>query len=205
VILLVCAVPAELAWLGERAGVETLVAGVGPVEAAASVAHVLARRRFDVVVDAGIAGAFRGAFAIGDAVVVGEERFELDRENGEPIMPADGVRIEDRVLADATLVEAVTALGFPHARGITVARPTCTDATAERLRARGAEVESMEGFAVLRAAQLAGVPALEVRGISNFSGDRSVSEWDIAAGLAGLRRVLNATLDLLHMMPAHAD
>jgi futalosine hydrolase len=202
-ILLVCAVPAEIAWLGARAGVETLVAGIGPVEAAASVAGALARRRYDVVIDTGIAGAFRGTFAIGDAVVVGDERFELDRETGEPIASSDGARVEDRARSDAALVEALTALGFPRASGITVARPTSTDRTAQRLRALGAEVESMEGFAVLRAAAIAGVPAIEVRGISNFSGDRAASEWDFEAGLRGLRRVLNASLEILHTTPAH--
>jgi futalosine hydrolase len=205
VILLVCAVPAELAWLDERAGVETLVAGIGPVEAAARVARALARRPYDVVLDAGIAGAFRGTFSVGDGVVVFEERIEIDRENGEAILAAEGSHIEDRARADAALVDAIAALGFPQARGITVARATCTEATARRLRAVGAQIESMEGFAVLRAAEIAGVPAIELRGISNYAGDRDASEWDIAAGLGGLRRIVNATLDLLHTAPAHAD
>ncbi|HEX8807183.1 MAG TPA: hypothetical protein VF741_09540, partial [Candidatus Aquilonibacter sp.] len=101
-------------------------------------------------------------------------------------------------------IEAITALGFPLLRGVTVSQVTATDATAEHLRRRGAEIESMEGFAVLRAAQLAGVPAVEVRGISNIVGDRTQSEWNFDAGIHGLRRVLNATLDLFYTM-AHAD
>jgi futalosine hydrolase len=205
VILLVCAVSAELAWLGERAGVETLVAGIGPVEAAARVARALTLHRYNFVVDAGIAGAFRGEFAVGDAVVVAEERIEIDRENGEAIVPAAGSRIEDCTYADAALVEAIEALGFPRARGITVPRVTCTEITAQRLHEKGVQVESMEGFAVLRAAELAGVPAVELRGISNYVGDRASGEWDIAAGLGGLRRIVNAMLDLLHTVPAHAD
>ncbi len=40
-ILLVCAVAQEIEWLGPRAGVETLVAGIGPVDAAARVARAL--------------------------------------------------------------------------------------------------------------------------------------------------------------------
>jgi futalosine hydrolase len=205
VILLVCAVPAELAWLGERAGVETLVAGIGPVEAAARVARAIAQRRYSFVVDAGIAGAFRGGFAVGDAVVVAEELIEVDRENGEPIVAAAGSRIEDRTHADAALVEAIEALGFRRAHGITVPRVTSTEMTAHRLREKGVQVESMEGFAVLRAAELAGVPAVELRGISNYVGDRASAEWDIAAGLGGLRRIVNATLELLHTAQARAE
>jgi futalosine hydrolase len=204
-ILVVCAVAKELDWLNSRAGVEVLVAGVGPVDAAARVAKHLSHNKYDVVVNAGIAGAFSSCAEVGDGVVVGEEMMELNLETGERIALPDGNIIADRVPADAQLAEAITALGFPLVRGITVARVTATDTTAQRLREKGAEIESMEGFAVLRAAQLAGIPAIEVRGISNYVGDRAKSAWDFDAGLRGLRRVLNATLDLLHTLPVSAE
>jgi futalosine hydrolase len=81
-------------------------------------------------------------------------------------------------------------------RGLTVAAVTTTDATARRLRTRyEAEVESMEGFSVLRAAAVANVPAIEVRGISNYVGDRAASEWDFAAGARATARALEAVLE----------
>ena len=199
-ILLVCAVAQELEWLGPRAGVETLVAGVGPVDAAARVARALVAQKYDMVVNAGIAGAFPGVAHVGDGVVVGEELFEIQQENGAPLALPPGNLVADRVPADSHLIEAITALGFPLVRGITVSEVTASEATATHLRGRGAEIESMEGFAVMRAAQLAGVPAIEVRGISNIVGDREKSEWNFDAGISGLRRVLNATLDLLYTM-----
>jgi futalosine hydrolase len=204
-ILLVSAVAQELDWLGPRAGVETLVSGIGPVDAAARVSRALAAQRYDVVINAGIAGVFEGVAKIGDGVVVGEELYELMQETGAPLALPPGNLIAERVPADTQLIEAVTALGFPLVRGITVSHVTSTEATAQRLRARGAEVESMEGFAVLRAAQLANIPAIELRGISNFVGDRSKSGWDFNAGLSGLRSIVNATLDLLHTTPSQGD
>ncbi len=204
-ILLVCAVAQEVDWLGPRAGVETLISGIGPVDAAVRTARALVAQRYDMVISCGIAGAFPGVAHVGDGVVVGEELYEMQQESGAPLTLPSGSLIADRVPSDAHLIEAITALGFPLVRGITVSHVTATDATAQRLRARGAEIESMEGFAVLRAAQLANVPAIEVRGISNMVGDRSKSEWDLNAGVMGLRRVLNATLDLLHTSPTHAD
>ncbi|HTU71194.1 MAG TPA: futalosine hydrolase [Candidatus Baltobacteraceae bacterium] len=204
-ILLVSATAQELDWLGPRAGVETLTCGIGPVDAAARVARALAEQQYDMLVNAGIAGAFAGVAHVGDGVVVGEELYELQLESGAPLVLPFGNLLAERIPSDAPLIEAISGLGFPLVRGITVSQVTTTDATAQRLRARGAEIESMEGFAVLRAAQLAGIPAIEVRGISNIVGDRSKGEWDFEAGLAGLRRVLNATLDLLHTAPAHAE
>ncbi len=204
-ILLVCAVSAELEWLGSRAGVETLVTGVGPVDAAARVGRALSERSYEVVINVGIAGAMRGVAAVGAGVVVGEELMEINLETGERLALPSGNVVVDRVPADHQLSDAIIALGFPLVRGITVPRVTTTDATAKRLHERGAEIETMEGFAVLRAAQLAGVPALELRGISNIVGDRASSEWDFEAGLRGLRMVLNATLDVLYTTPANAD
>jgi futalosine hydrolase len=46
------------------------------------------------------------------------------------------------------------------------------------------EVEAMEGFGVLRAAELAGVPALEVRVISNPVHDADRGRWKISDALA---------------------
>jgi futalosine hydrolase len=204
-ILLVCAVAQELEWAGPRAGVETLVTGIGPVDAAARVARALAAKRYDVVVNAGIAGAIRGIANVGDGVIVGEELYPLQLETHAPLSLPPGNLVADRVPADAQLIEAVTALGFSLVRGVTVSSVTATDETAQRLRAMGAEIETMEGFAVLRAAQLANVPAIEVRGISNIVGDRAESGWDFNAGIGGLRRILNATLDILHTLPVNAD
>lgn len=130
---------------------------------------------------------------------------EINIETGERLALPPGNVVVDRVPSDRQLADLIEALGFPLVRGITVSRVTATDATAARLRERGAEIETMEGFAVLRAAQLAGVPALEVRGISNIVGDRATSQWDMEAGMRGLRTVLNATLDVLYTTPANAE
>jgi futalosine hydrolase len=194
-ILIVCAVEKELAFWTPVHGVETLVTGVGPVEAACSVTHALSQRRYQLVVNAGIAGAFSGCAEIGEGVGVAVDRMDVALETGERLaLPDDGAAIE-HATSDARLLAALNARGFKLLRGITVSRVTATDATAQRLHASGAQVESMEGFAVLRAAEKAGVPAIEVRGISNIVGDRAKSGWDFPAGVRGLESVLNALLD----------
>jgi len=47
----------------------------------------------------------------------------------------------------------------------------------------------MEGAAVVHAARRAGVPAIEIRSISNTTGDRPKQRWDIAAAFTALARV----------------
>jgi futalosine hydrolase len=197
VILVVCALLAELRYVSERPNVEILACGIGPVEAAVAVSSALARGRFDAVVNAGIGGAFRGSARVGDAVLVRDELLaDLGLEGGGTLSLPDGAMLVERTAADPALLGICTPTALPLVRGVTVAQVTATDATAARLRTRyTADVESMEGFSVLRAAAVAKVPALEVRGISNYVGDRASGEWDFAAGARATARALEAVLD----------
>jgi futalosine hydrolase len=204
VILLAYAIDQEIAFWQPRADVDTLRMGVGPVEAASSVARALATRTYDLVVNAGIAGAHEGVAAVGDGVIVADEFLELTLESGEAIVLPDGQEMVYRASSDPALCAQLAERGFPLLHGNTVSIITATDATASRLARLDAQVESMEGFAVLRAAQLAGVPAIELRGISNRVGDRDLSQWNFAAGVAGLRAILEVFFSMLDATPMKA-
>ena len=53
----------------------------------------------------------------------------------------------------------------------------------------------MEGFGVLRAASLAGVPAIELRAISNEIGEPDRSLWQIVGSIEALSAVTPALLE----------
>ncbi|GAC1305963.1 MAG: futalosine hydrolase [Vulcanimicrobiaceae bacterium] len=206
-ILVVCALPQELRDLDVRAydpaRVGVLACGVGPVEAAIATARALAARRYDAVVNAGIGGAFPGRARVGDALALASDTFaDLGLEGGGELALPPGTLV-DEARADAELLERLAGGPLPVVTGVTVGAVTATVATAERLAARyGATVESMEGFAVLRAATLAGVPAVEVRGISNYVGERARSAWDFAAGTRATARALAFVLERLIAHPS---
>ncbi len=199
-ILVVCAAAAELRGFA-RAGVDVVPVGVGPVEAALGTLRALAGKSYRLAINAGIAGAFAGRAAVGDAVAVTDETYvDLGREDRVALALPDGLHVEANCESDraqlACLRDAATALVFGS--GITSATVTTSDARAATLAARfAATAESMEGFAVLRAAALANVPALELRGISNMVGDRARSQWDFRAGAAATVRALDAFLDVV--------
>jgi futalosine hydrolase len=203
-ILIVCALARELDGFVCPAGAEIVTCGVGPVEAAAATAQALAAGRFEAVVNAGIAGAFPGCGSVGDAFVIADETFAgLGLEGGAPLTLPDGATLAQHVRSASVLLEAAARTTLALARGLTVSAITTTDATALRLRdAYHADVESMEGFAVLRAAERAGAPAIEVRGISNLVGDRALAQWDFRAGsraaVAALTALVAVLPDALH-------
>ena len=200
-ILVVCAVAQELAALTVRDGVDVVAVGVGPVEAAIGTARALAARPYDAVVNAGIAGGFRDRCTVGDVVVCSREDYaELGLEDGTTFPLPGGVQLVRSVEADETLLRPFINGLIPVivGRGVTSAIVTSTTARALVLAHRfRSDVESMEGFSVLRAAQLAGVPAIEIRGVSNLVGERESNGWDFRAGAAAAVATTDALLDVL--------
>jgi len=157
VLLVVAATERELAIVR---GAETACCGVGPVEAALRTAHALFGRDVTAVLHIGIAGA-RTIDA--PALVLGSEAVYRDVIDDGSTFP----RIE-RVEPDAALLAAArTALPEAHVAPIS----TCGKVGG------GTDVEAMEGFGVLRAAQLAGVPAVELRAISNAVNEPDRAKW----------------------------
>ncbi|GAC1413723.1 MAG: futalosine hydrolase [Candidatus Velthaea sp.] len=200
-ILIVCAVAQELAAYEGRPGVDVIAVGVGPVEAAVGTTRALARVPYRFAINAGIGGGFRRRTAIGDAVAITEGYFvDLGLEGGGTLNLPGGITLANHIAGDGDLLEWYGS-AIPHGRrgiGLTSATITTTDRRAADLDARfSPSIEAMEGFAVLRAAKLAGVPAIELRGVSNYVGDRAASEWDFRAGAAAVVAALATLLDVV--------
>lgn len=167
VLLLVAATDRELC------AHDGLVCGVGPVDAAAATARALALNAVEAVVHVGLAGG-RG-LGIG-TLVVGTEAVYADLSASWPVV--------ERVEADAALLASARA-ALPEA----ASQPIHTSAAvggASNSLLHGPLVEAMEGFGVLRAAAQAGVPAVEVRAISNEIGEEDRSRWEVSAALGAL-------------------
>ncbi|MDI6710802.1 MAG: futalosine hydrolase [Bacillota bacterium] len=196
-ILVVTAVAAEreavLRGLHGDRMFDVLVAGVGPVAAAANTAKVLATAGYGLVVSAGIGGGFAGRAEVGSLVVADEiVAADLGVETPEGFISLDELGFgSTRLPVDAGLVKAVTgalaAAGLTVRTGpvLTVATGTGTAESAAELAARvpGAAAEAMEGYGVAFAAHECGVPVLEIRAISNLVGPRDRNAWRIKEAL----------------------
>jgi futalosine hydrolase len=174
VILVVAATERELAGAGDT---PTLACGIGPIEAAATTARVLTVQQPEAVLHVGIAGA-RGIPAA--ELVIGSESIYEDA--------AEGGLVTLRVVPDTKLLEAVRR-AIPEAR-------VCPIGTSARVGGTsGCAVEAMEGFAVLRAAALAGIPAVEVRAVSNEIDEPDRGLWQFDEALAALATAVPRLLD----------
>jgi len=174
-VLVVAATPSELDAVH---GVATLCCGIGPVEAALTTARALALGRPALVLHVGIAGAHTLA---PPALVLGSESVYSD------LAGVTSLPLRTRLSPDPELLEV--------ARRVLPTAHVCPIATSARIGGgEGVEVEAMEGFAVLGAARQAGVPALELRAISNTVGE-PWSDWRVGEALVALAAAVAALVE----------
>jgi nucleoside phosphorylase len=171
VILLVAATEIELC------DHEGLVCGIGPVEAATVTARHIALSPPDAVLHVGIAGA-RGITPGG--LVIGSESHYSDIEAEIPVV--------DRVEPDPGLLDLVRG-ALPDALVLPIGTSAAVGGASD------VRVEGMEGFGVLRACAIAGVPAVELRAISNEISEGDRSRWRIGRALEGLSDAIPRVLE----------
>lgn len=188
-ILVVAATAHELAapdgWL-------TLQCGVGPVDAAAATARAITALTPAVVLHVGIAGARRSRALAPASVVIGSEARYCDLEISPDWAP--------RVVAASPPLLDLTRRVLPTAAVLPIGTSARVGGTTD------CEVEAMEGFAVLRAAQLAGIPAIEMRAISNEIEEADRARWYFAAAFAAITAVTPIVVDAIaHWLDTRAS
>lgn len=183
-------------------GLRVIVSGVGRTNAAvATTLAVAGRTDSPLVISAGIAGSLPvgentpkiGSLVLGTAACYAEEGlmtaegFTSIAEMGFPLAAfAEG----NSITADSGLFEALRG-AFPEvATGPIATVATCsgTDGLAAEIASRTSAIaEAMEGAAVLHAARLLGARAVELRSISNRTGDRERQDWRLPEAFEALR------------------
>lgn len=191
-----------VAWRSTRLNdqCDIVIAGIGKANAAAATVHA-ATPDTPFVLSTGLCGALPGSgLAITDTILATRsiyadeglltpDGFQTCAEMGFPI-GQDGT---DIALPDAQLMDRLSPLA-DHAGPIaTVSTCSGTDTGAAHVvRRTRALAEAMEGAAVLHAAHRLGLPAAELRVVSNTTGDRAAQQWDIRAALARLGEVIGS-------------
>ena len=140
------------------------ICGVGQARAAAAAAKVIAAERPDRIVLAGVAGAYGDEPAVGSVCAVCEER-------------------------EAGLPKQYAAVFRP--KSVTSKLPNVISNTTPLIGAEpcGAQIENMEGAAVMAVCEALGVECCEVRAISNRT-DQLFGEWRVEEAATNLAEIL---------------
>jgi futalosine hydrolase len=181
VILVVAATDFEAA-LVDGAAVRTVVSGIGPVEAALATSRAIAVEPPTAILQFGIAGAQTLPNA---SLVLGSEAVYCD-----VLDPLARIPRVERVQPGAELLAAARR-ALPDAQVLPIGTTGRVGGGID------CEVEAMEGFGVLRAAALAGIPALELRAVSNPVAEADRDRWSVDDALEALRAALPPLLEEL--------
>ena len=206
-VLIVVATAGEAALLRElppRA--RLVVSGVGPVASALATARALQESPADLVVSAGIAGAYPGSGLRPGDLAVSSRIVQADLGAwdgpawlnlgalGLSVLPEGSHDAEFAVWDGAAAYAQAAEAAFGPMLTLSAVTGDTETAAALARRYPGALTEGMEGSGVAHAALLAGVPALEVRGVSNAVGPRDRAAWRIPEALRATRRGLDMLL-----------
>jgi futalosine hydrolase len=172
-VLVIAATERELVGVADA-----FVCGVGPVDSAAATARVLAERRPRAVLHVGLAG--RHGF-VEPELVLGSRALYCD---------TDSRLVTASVSPDPALL-AIARAALPQA----LVAPIGTSARVNGTT--GCEIEGMEGFAVLRACELAVVPAVELRVTANEISEPDRARWRFDDALELLASIVPGLLEAL--------
>ncbi len=179
------------------------VIGVGKAAAAMHTTRLLLTRRPDWLLLIGVCGAYpESGLEVGALCLIGEDLLADEGvalpDGGFLGLATMGLGEVGPFLADAIRSQAVArSLAAPVLRGATVSTCSGNDERSRALAARsGAQVETMEGAAVLQVCRAFDVPVVQLRCVSNRTGDRARAGWDLHGAIDRLHaavRTLAAT------------
>jgi len=180
---------------------DLLITGIGTTFTACHLTQSLNQYKYQLVVNAGVAGSLSSDLHIGEVVNVVDEEFAdlgIEEENefltlfDSGFMNPDEFPFENRLLRADKLPYAVH---LSRVKGITSNTSHGRRSSINRLKSQfTAQVESMEGAAVFYVCRWFGIPCLQIRAVSNYVAPGFEAQWDIPLALDNLK---NTLLDLL--------
>jgi futalosine hydrolase len=170
----------------EALNFDILITGVGMTATAFALGTKL-QSRYTQVLNLGIAGAFDRNIALGELVYITSDLFsELGAEDGLEFISIDALGFGS-ARVEAKAIDNPHLNGLQHGRGITVNTVHGETESIEKVIERyHPTVESMEGAAVLYACAQCGIPAIQVRSISNYVETRNRDNWKIGLAIKNL-------------------
>lgn len=196
-------------WLEEQGGIDgteikVLITGIGMFSTAFQLGKHLTAEQPDLAIQAGIAGAFRRDWAIGDTILVTREVLgDLGAEdNGQyrdlfdiGLWQYDMPPFTHHHLINTLQNLPAQVLQLPQGTGVTVNTVSGAAPTIARLEQKyQPDLESMEGAAFHYCCLMEDIPFLQLRTISNYVEVRDKSKWNIPLAITNLNNTLRNLL-----------
>ena len=177
--------------------IDLVITGLGTAFTTYYLTRALYLCRYDLVINAGVAGSFRDEISIGTVVNVNAEQFcDFGIEDGDRIkniFDAGFVGQDEPPFQNGKLINTnlYDNLYLPSVHGVTGNISHGTFKSISRIKKEfDPDIETMEGAAVFYVCMMEKVPFLEIRAISNYVDIRNTEKWDIPTAVENLTNEL---------------
>ena len=175
--------------------VDILITGIGIAFTIYALTKALNQKKYDFVLNMGIAGSISHKFQIGDVVqVISEEFADLGIRSKNSFSTLFEMGFVDKnnfpfinACLTSTIFENNWFTDLKQVNGLTVNTASGNKKEIEKLKERfKADIESMEGAAFFYVCLMEKIPFAEIRSISNFVEERNKANWDIPLAINNL-------------------
>lgn len=185
---------------------DILITGVGLPLTAFALGHRLANRSYDLLLQAGVGGAIDGSLALGSVVrVISDCYADIGVEEADGsftsmhemgLIPQDDFPFKQGRL---WLAKEEEPHFLPGVHGLSVNTVHGEEGSIAAFTAKYpfAQVESMEGAAFSYAALQHGIPAVQLRSISNYVERRQRENWELEKAIKELNSVVGQILEAI--------
>jgi len=211
-VLITAATSMELASLKQqipqhsKLSIHYAVTGVGVVSTVYHLMELLNREQFEMMLQVGIAGSFNNDLSVGTAVNIEKEVLAemgvQEKNEYKDIFSLNLADRNERPFSDGGLLNPYQHLLSKSGLINTIAVTNNTISTDEMIIDRYknkymASIESMEGAAFHYVGIMRSIPFLQIRGISNYVGERNKQHWKIKEALHAATEACLHLLDQL--------
>ena len=183
---------------------EILITGIGVPATIYNLQKHLAKNSCDLVIQAGIAGAFNTNNKLGNVVVIKQDIFAdigmEEKENFTSIFHSDLMNGNEYPYTEGWLVNFNPLLfnsTLTVVNSVTVNKVSDSQLQKDELeRYFAPQTESMEGAAFHYVCLQEKVPFLQLRSISNYVGERNKNNWKINEAITNLNEALNKLIKI---------
>jgi futalosine hydrolase len=176
-----------------------LITGVGSINTTYALMKHLQVKKPDVIIMAGIAGAFDQSLKLGDVVAVKQEALAdlgVQEKDGYKdvfelkLLAANEFPFKQKKLTNPFKV-LMERTKLPTVGSVTINQITSSKKTAALYEAKyKAKIENMEGAAFHLVCIKENIPFVQIRSISNYVGERNKQKWKLKEAVQNLNKEL---------------
>jgi futalosine hydrolase len=198
-ILVVAATSFEIShFTAPNSNISVLITGVGIPASMYQLQKNISSNNYDLVIQAGIAGAFTNEFELGETVFVEQDTFgDIGIEENKIFTPIFETDLFDRnsfPFENGWLInknEILQQSNLELVKAITINKVNDNLLLKEQLiNIFNSEIESMEGAALHYVCLQEKIPFIQIRSISNYVGERDKTKWKMNEAIENLNEEL---------------